>query len=204
MAERAKRAGVKFELATVATPVDVLAGRPDRVVVATGAQQRRPESFEGEGIGVRDWPCAPLSDGTAVLFDMDHTAATYAVADALAQSCPRLVLLTPRTQLARGVNYCSAIGVHRRLYEAGVEIVYAAEPLNLRDGVLVWRNVFTERTQEIPEVALFLWSTPRVADDAIVAPLREAGLDVRLAGDCMAPRDLFCAIHEGEAAGMAV
>jgi hypothetical protein len=68
----------------------------------------------------------------------------------------------------------------------------------------VWRNVFTGRTQEIAEVALFLWSTPRVADDAIATPLREAGLDVRLVGDCMAPRDLFCAIHEGEAAAMAV
>ena len=53
-------------------------------------------------------------------------------------------------------------------------------------------------------MALFLWSTPRLADDAISTPLRAAGLDVRLAGDCMAPRDLFCAIHEGEAAGLAV
>ena len=96
------------------------------------------------------------------------------------------------------------IGVQRRLYEAGVEIVLAAEPLALRDGVLVWRNIFTGRTQEINDVALFLWSTPRLADDAIAAPLRDAGIGVRLAGDCMAPRDLFCAIHEGEAAGMAV
>ena len=63
---------------------------------------------------------------------MDHSAATYAVADALAQRYEKLVLLTPRTQIARNVNYCSAIGIHRRLYQADAEIVVAAEPVPLR------------------------------------------------------------------------
>ena len=83
--------------------------------------------------------------GTAVLFDMDHSAGTYAVADALAQHYDQPGLLTPRTQIAKSVNYCSAIGVHRRLYEADVEIVLAAELVDLRDGRLTWRNVFTGR-----------------------------------------------------------
>jgi hypothetical protein len=135
---------------------------------------------------------------------MDHSAATYAVADALGQRYRRLVLLTPRTQLARNVNYCSAIGVHRRLYEANAEIVMAAEPVGLRDGVLTCRNVFTGRTRDFEEVELFLWSTPRVVDDAIAAPLRAAGVDTRLAGDCVAPRNLFCAIHEGEAVALSL
>jgi hypothetical protein len=56
----------------------------------------------------------------------------------------------------------------------------------------------------LEDVDLFLWSTPRVVDDAIAAPLREAGVDVRLAGDCVAPRNLFCAIHEGEALALAL
>jgi hypothetical protein len=141
---------------------------------------------------------------TAVLFDMDHSAATYAFADALAQRYPRLVLVTPRTQLARNVNYCSAIGVHRRLYEANAEIVMAAEPVRLRSHILTCRNVFTGRTREFEEVELFLWSTPRLVDDAIAAPLREAGVDTWLAGDCVAPRNLFCAIHEGEAVALAL
>jgi hypothetical protein len=70
--------------------------------------------------------------------------------------------------------------------------------------MLAWRNVFTGERREIAEVELFLWSTPRLADDAIAAPLRAAGLDVRLVGDCLAPRNLLCAIHEGEAAALAL
>ena len=67
----------------------------------------------------------------------------------------KLVLLTPRTQLARNVNYCSAIGVHRRLYEANAEIVMAAEPVALRDGVLTWRNVFTGGRRTSPTSRCF-------------------------------------------------
>jgi hypothetical protein len=204
MQRRLRSAGVKLELGGKASAADVLALAPERVIVATGSHPRRPEGFDGPGFPVRDFPVNVKGEGTAVLFDMDHSAATYAVADALAQQHARLVLLTPRTQLARNVNYCSAIGVYRRLYEANVDIVTAAEPVKLREGVLTWRNVFTGRTEDIPGVGLFLWSTPRRVDDAIAAPLREAGIDTRLAGDCMAPRNLFCAIHEGEALAMAL
>ena len=53
-------------------------------------------------------------------------------------------------------------------------------------------------------LAMFVWSTPRIADDAIARQLQDAGTDVRLIGDCMAPRNLLCAIHEGEAAALAL
>src|SRR5581483_10992075 len=197
---RAARANVA--LGRPATVEDIRELDPDAVILATGATLRPPETVEG-GLSVRAWegylhndPC----EGTAVLFDMDHSAATYAVADALAARYRRLVLLTPRTQIARNVNYCSAIGIHRRLYQAEAEIIVAAEPVAFRDGTLKWRNVFTGRERIIADVALFLWSTPRLANDALARPLRDAGVEVRLAGDCAAPRNLLCAIHEGEAA----
>jgi 2,4-dienoyl-CoA reductase-like NADH-dependent reductase (Old Yellow Enzyme family) len=206
MERRTRAAGVKTELAHGATVSDIRACNPDEVILATGSHQRRPDAFAGDGFCARDWRARANGrcEGTAVLFDMDHSAATYAVADALAHTWRRVVLLTPRTQIARNVNYCSAIGVYRRLYAAEVAIVLAAEPVSLHNGVLIWRNVFTGREQEIADVELFLWSTPRIADDALARPLREIGIEARLAGDCMAPRNLLCAIHEGEAAGLAV
>ena len=175
--------------------------------MATGAHQRRPNDFIGDGVSARDWEARSDSgrvDATAVLFDMDHSAATYAVADALARDYRRLVLLTPRQQIARNVNYCSAIGIHRRLYEANAEIVLSAEPVSVSGGRLTWRNVFTGRTQDLDDVGVFVWSTPRVADDAVAKQVFEAGIDTRLIGDCMAPRNLLCAIHEGEAAALAL
>jgi thioredoxin reductase len=207
MERQARGAGVKTELGRAATVGDILAIKPDSVVVATGAHQRRPNDFVGDGVSARDWNARSDSgrvDATAVLFDMDHSAATYAVADALARDYRRLVLLTPRQQIARNVNYCSAIGIHRRLYEANTEIVLSAEPVSFRGGRLTWRNVFTGRTQDLDDVGVFVWSTPRVADDAIAKQLHDMGIDTRLIGDCMAPRNLLCAIHEGEAAALAL
>jgi dimethylglycine catabolism A len=207
MERQARGAGVKMELGRAATADDILAINPDTVVVATGAHQRRPNDFIGDGVSARDWEARSNGgrvDATALLFDMDHSAATYAVADALARDYRRLVLLTPRQQIARNVNYCSAIGIHRRLYEANAEIVLSAEPVSVRGGRLTWRNVFTGRTRELDDVGVFVWSTPRVADDAVGKQLFEAGIDVRLIGDCMAPRNLLCAIHEGEAAALAL
>jgi thioredoxin reductase len=208
MGRQARAAGVKIELGRAASAGDILAINPDTVVVATGAHQRRPNDLTGDGVSARDWEARSNSssrvDATAVLFDMDHSAATYAVADALARDYRRLVLLTPRQQIARNVNYCSAIGIHRRLYEANAEIVLSAEPVSVRDGRLTWRNVFTGRTQDLDDVGVFVWSTPRVADDAVAKQLHAKGIDVRLIGDCMAPRNLLCAIHEGEAAALAL
>jgi dimethylglycine catabolism A len=206
MERQLRDAGANIAVRTRATAESVAALNPDSVILATGSRLRPPADIAG-GASVRDWDgylVTDRRDSTAVLFDMDHSAATYAVADALAARHRKLVLITPRTQIARNVNYCSAIGIHRRLYAADAEIVTAAEPVSFANGVLTWRNVFTGRTREIAEVGVFLFATPRIADDALAQPLRQAGIDVRLVGDCVAPRDLLCAIHEGEAAALAI
>jgi len=205
MERQLRRTDARLELGLRATVADVLALAPDKVILAAGSHQRRPANFLGEGVSAREWVEGGRTTRAqcVVLFDQDHAAGTYAVADALAKRS-RLMLLTPRTQIARQVNYCSAIGIHRRLYAAGVEIVLAAEPVSLGARVLTWRNVFTGETRNIADVDLLVWSTPRIADDALAEPLRAAGLDVELVGDCMAPRNLICAIHEGEAAAMEI
>jgi dimethylglycine catabolism A len=188
------------------TPDGVLARKPDVVILATGSSLAPPLAAQ-DGLSVRDWDGHRSNDrsaSTAVLFDMDHGAATYAVADALAARYRKLVIITPRTQIARNVNYCSAIGIHRRLYQADAEIIVAAEPVALRNGVLTWRNVFTGRPRDMANVGLFLWATPRIANDALAEPLQRAGVETRLVGDCLAPRNLLCAIHEGEAASLEI
>jgi dimethylglycine catabolism A len=157
--KQVRKAGVKIVTDRLADVETILAIKPQRIVIATGSHQRRPDDFIGEGLAARDWNAQSNRgrlDGTAVLFDMDHSAATYGVAEGLAQRYSRLFILTPGTQIARNVNYCSAIGVYRRLYEANVEILLAAEPVKLSNNVLTWRNVFTDRLREIGGVALFV------------------------------------------------
>ena len=204
----AERHGVRLVLGTAADEAAVRALDPDAVVVATGAKMRRPRWAWSNSVlaisavefaGRLGTPAAP-SGRTAVLFDHDHTAPTYAVAEALAASHESVVLLTPRTRIAQAVNYCSALGVHRRLHGLEVEMVVATEPVEIReDGEVRCRNVFSGHEGAIEEVDTVVYATPRRVEDALARAL--ADLSPTLIGDCLAPRNLSIAIHEGHLVG---
>ena len=207
----AERHGVRLVLGTRADEAAVRELAPDAVVVASGATMRRPRWAWSNSVLVistvefaerRGTPAAP-SGRTAVLFDHDHTASTYAVAEALAESHEEVVLLTPRTQIAQAVNYCSALGVHRRLHGLEVEMVTATEPVEIReDGEVHCRNVFSGHEGVVEEVDTVVYATPRRAEDTLAGEL--ADLSPTLIGDCLAPRDLSIAIHEGHMVGNAL
>ncbi|MET0681153.1 MAG: FAD-dependent oxidoreductase, partial [Burkholderiales bacterium] len=193
---RAREAGVAFESGRPATVPQIAALGPDAVVLATGSSMRRPATLAADGDSgtdawtlVADLGAAPARRaGTAVLFDHDHGAGVYALADLLASVYDRLVVITPRTQLGRNVAYVGLLGVYRRLYRARAEIVVAAVPKRFAAQRVVHANAFTAEERTIEDVALFAYATPRLADDRLAVPLRAAGLEVRLAGDAFAPR----------------
>lgn len=202
----AERHGVEMRLGERASAVTIRELEPDAVVLATGASLRPPgiAADNDTMLSARGYAVArhEPARGTAVLYDHDHTAMTYAVAESLATHHDRVVLLTPRTEIARAVNYCSAIGIHRRLHTLGVEIVTAARALAFEGGSVSYENVFSKRAAEIVDVETVVYATPRRAEDAL-APALE-GTELYLIGDCMAPRNLMIAIHEGHAIGNAL
>ena len=207
----AERHGVEPMLGVRATREQVLACAPDVVIVATGATMRAPHHVAiegGQAISAHAFAAAwdasaPRRDGTALLYDHDHTAGTYALAEALAMTHAHTVLVTPRWQIAQAVNYCSAIGIHRRLHTLGVEIVTASEPVSWRAGVASIANVFSGARREIANVCTFVHATPRRVDDALLRALRGA-VTLHAIGDCVAPRNALIAIHEGQRIGCTI
>ena len=204
----AEHHGVRIVLGQCADEAMVRALDADAVVIASGARMRRPQWAWSNTVLLlsavefveRLGTSAAPSGRTAVLYDHDHTAPTYAVAEALADSHDEVVLMTPRTGIAQAVNYCSALGVHRRLHGLDVEIVTATEPVEVReDGVVRCRNVFSGHAAVVEEVDTLVYATPRRVDDALARRL--ADLSPTLIGDCLAPRNLAMAIHEGHAIG---
>jgi hypothetical protein len=192
--------------------------QPDAVILATGATQSwppmLPDAWRKEGI-VPDIRAAsemllhgfPRQVGTALIFDADHTAGTYAAAELMTQIFEKVVIATPRPQIAADEALVVAQGIDRRMAILGVDIIPLVEPLGnsaLIDGVVSLRNVYSGRTRDVTDVALFTYSTSRRPNDAPAEPLRRAGPDVRLIGDCFAPRYLLMATAEGHAAGNAL
>lgn len=215
----AERAGVELVLGREATAADVLALRPDEVILATGATmiwpRCLPDALQDEGYvaGLRE-AIEPLvgrasrQQGTAVVFDMDHTDGTYAAVDLLHRLFERVVIITPREGVAHDAALVSRQGVQRRNHEKGIVVMPLAEPDWSEEfetrGRLGVRSVFGGRIGAVENVAFFAYSTPRTPDDALAAPIRAAGIPVHLVGDCRNARAVLAATAEGNAIGMSI
>jgi 2,4-dienoyl-CoA reductase-like NADH-dependent reductase (Old Yellow Enzyme family) len=205
---RAEEHGVKMHLGAPADAAAVAALRPDQTILATGAEMTWPASLAA-GTDARDLRSATTGllqsgarhDGTAVLFDQDHSATVYAAAELLAERFARVVIMTPRPTIGSKVNYLSLIGVFRRMAALRVEVVPLSLPLAMADGRLTYRNALNGDESEIADVACLTYATPRAVRDSLAADLAALGIAAATIGDCRAPRTMAAAIHEGHAAG---
>ncbi len=208
----AQKAGVHVQPGVSATLSDILGSAPDCVVLAAGANMIPPpwllrelaplvpdlRSAIGDVLKLRT-----RQPGTALLYDMDHTEGTYAAAELHARF-EGVVLVTPRDSIAQSASLVTRQGILRRLSEKRVEIKVLSEvrlDAEFEEGRVSYVNVYSGDARVIDNVTFLSWSTPRAPEDRLVAPLREAGIDVRLVGDCRSARGVLEATREGHAAG---
>jgi 2,4-dienoyl-CoA reductase-like NADH-dependent reductase (Old Yellow Enzyme family) len=218
----ADRARVRLEFGVHASLGDILAARPDVVVLACGSTPAwpafLPDEYRGAGIFndlratllqlLARRTAAPAAaqreGGTVVIYDRDHGAFTYAAAQWLAARFSRVVIVSPRQSLAEEEPLVNRQGIVRRLYGSGIEILTLCEPLpadQIDDGVLVVRHIHSGQLTRIEDVVLLTYATPRVPDDRLAAPLRAAGIEVHVIGDCYAPRSVLAATSDGHRVG---
>ena len=216
--QQARRFGVEFELGVRAGVDEVRALAPDRVLLASGAEMIWPRALPME------W-CADglLADartavrrlhhlrqpqgGTAVLFDMDHTEGTYALAELLHRLFDRVVVLTPRDSIAADVPLVTRLGINRRFAKIRIEIRPFAElapECEFEEGRIAFRNVHTGDSGTIDEVVFAAYSTPRTPRDELLSPLRGLAVPIDVIGDAKVPRTLLAATAEGHAAGSTI
>jgi dimethylglycine catabolism A len=214
----AQRAGARFVLGQAVSAEHIIGLRPDAVILATGSTMIAPDWLP-ETVQQNDWVPDLRSamievlrhdgrqPGAAVLFDTDHTEGTYAAAEALRARFERVVIVTPRDTIAADVPLVMRQGILRRMAEQRIEVVALAEPRwsdACVDGRLDLVNVYNGDVRVIDDVALLTYATPRIPDDALVVPLREAGIPVIPVGDARAPQEMLFATASGHAAGEAV
>ena len=211
----AAKAGAELQLGFSASLEDVLHCEPEVVVLAAGASMLWPDSWPQDWrdfvFDIREVSREMLErpdeiiDGTAVLWDQDHTLATYASAELLAQRFARLVIVTPRERLASDVGLVTRQGIYRRLYAMpNVEVVLLSDihpDSALDEGRVSCKNVLNNSCVAIGDLALLTWSGSRAPNDQLAAPLRAKGLEVRCVGDCDMPRTLLTATADGHALG---
>ncbi|MBI3054934.1 MAG: hypothetical protein HYY77_12975, partial [Betaproteobacteria bacterium] len=132
---------------------------------------------------------------------------TYAAAELLRTRFDRVVVITPRESIAQATALVTRQGILRRFCEQHIDIIPLAEPrwsASFDDGNLEYANVYSGDAGVIADVSFLAYSTPRVPEDTLAGPLRAAGIEVHLAGDCRSPRGLLAATAEGHAVGNAI
>ncbi|MFK7828278.1 MAG: FAD-dependent oxidoreductase [Congregibacter sp.] len=206
-----RKQGVDYRLGDPATVASVLALEPDEVLLATGSTAAPPAFVPAEYIELGFVPDARSmardmlgrsgrESGRVVLFDQDHTEMTYALAELLCERFDSVSLVTPRERVASDVSLVARQGIYQRLHDKGVDIHTCYQPQNLdalEDAAMDLQNVYNGTSRRLEEVVAVCYSTARAPDDALLLPLREAGLSVTTIGDCRAPRTVLAATREG-------
>ena len=193
--------GVEYVLNYKVSARDIDDFGSDVVLLAAGANHRVPGDLErgAQVLSAREYTIQSgnLNGKTAVLIDEDGTAATYGVADLMAQNFKSVILVTSRPRVAASVNHCSAIGVFRRLYGANIQIQPAQQVLSFVDKVVTLRNPYNAVESKISDVDLLVYSTPRISNDQLADELDDPLIEK--VGDCRSPRNLMTAIQNGHA-----
>jgi len=210
--------GMKMEFGVEAQASHIQALKPDAVILATGARMTWPDFIPEE---YRDASFFPdLRDvardlvvktahqgGTAIIFDKDGTAMTYAAAEMIKKRYDEVVIVTPRDRIAGDEPLVNRQGIIRRIYGKGIKVVTNSTPAGvdgIEDGRITIRHIHSGETHIIENVTLLTYATPRRPNDDLLEPLRELGIPVHAIGDAYAPRFVVTATAEGHRIGASI
>jgi dimethylglycine catabolism A len=211
LAERLKTTGVDVRLGVEPTVDDVLALRPDVVVLATGSVPRWPAWAANAPTPVMDADDVvantPQPEGpgkTAMLVDDEGGFVAATAAEALASAGWSVRIATSFTSVAADVDPTQVWWVRRRLKQAGIEFVESVAPEH--DGS-AWSLIDLESDETRPagQVDLVVLAGLRRSLGELSDGLATARPDLEVVriGDALAPRKLLDAVAEGARAGAA-
>src|SRR5262249_18091428 len=189
---RVREGGVEVRLQAAATVDDVVALRPDAVVVATGARPFADDRIRIDGVeSVHAWDilAGPVPSGrTVVVADWGGDQGGLAAAELLAAAGTAVTLAVESVAVGEAVHQYRRNLYLQRLYRAGVEIAHHVRLAGAADGRVQFQNVFApDRAMTFPADLLVI-ARGRVPDDELSAPLAATGARVETAGDCCSPR----------------
>jgi NADPH-dependent 2,4-dienoyl-CoA reductase/sulfur reductase-like enzyme len=207
LAAEVRRLGVEVRLNVQARAAPVLAERPDAVVLATGATPTEPAA-DGAGIPVVSaWSVlsGSVQPGRSVLV-VDHTGMQTgcAVAELVVDGGGRAEVVSRQFHPAIDFGLTNTVALYRRLFRKGVILTAHHDLRRVSQGTATLFNYYSG--EELPREGLdmvVIVTAPR-PDDRLLAPLRDAGLEVYPVGDCVAPRDIEYATYDGHAVGRAL
>jgi 2,4-dienoyl-CoA reductase-like NADH-dependent reductase (Old Yellow Enzyme family)/thioredoxin reductase len=210
-----QRTGVKVHLNTTVTPEMAVAEGPDAVVVAIGAQPVVPPF---PGLEETRWMTAyDLLDGraevsTPTAFIVGAGTAGMETAEYLARRGIRCIAVKRRPEVGAMLDPLARALLLRRLESLGVDVRTGVEVIRFETSEEGQTTIVARpwpHREDVPELR-FLAETVIIAlglrADRSLADVLESqgGLEVRVVGDCVEPREALEAVWEGFEVGRAL
>jgi len=196
--------GVEILCTRLATTEIVQELKPDSVVLAAGSTMPLPE-FPGSHkpfvATAIDLLSGKYQAGERVLV-AGGAAMGCEVAAHLASLGKKVTLVEMLNDLALDLEMRSRLALLQLLQEKNVEILTGWMLAKIEDAfVLLHGRDWRERRVEVDSVILALGLTP---NQELLKPLKKTFGNIYVIGDCLEPRKIYQAIHEGAFAGRAI
>ncbi len=189
---------VKVGIGRPFTLASLRRGKPDAVIVATGAKPSFPPIDgirEAKTISVDDALSGSAPIGKKVLV-IGGGGIGAEVADYLSEKGKEVTLVEMKEGIALDLVGHLQYFLNKRLREKGVRILTSTRATRFeKQGVWVEDPQGTKRLEEFDSIVTALGSTP---DDELVESLKRKVSEVYVVGDASKPREVMEALVEGE------
>ncbi len=195
---------------------DILGFGFENVAIATGSTWRRDGVARAHVVPMPIDPAMPvytpddlmdgkIPTGNVVLFDDDHYYMGGVLAELMARQGAKVTLVTPSAYVSDWTrNTLEQMAIHRRLVEAGVEIVLNRAVTSVEASGVTTACAYTGLTSELSADAVVL-VTSRQQDDSLWQELKaresewaENGIrSIKVIGDAEAPGPIAWATYAG-------
>jgi pyruvate/2-oxoglutarate dehydrogenase complex dihydrolipoamide dehydrogenase (E3) component len=204
-----ERLGVEIQADTEVTLEMVGANNFDAVVVATGASAVKPMHIQGaerENV-ITTWDVlgetASVGE-TVIVYSEWAEQAALSAAEFLANKGKHVEIVTPMLFVGQDIDMISVAPMYERLLAQGVICAPQSTVVQIEDGAVTIVNIYSHQAHVREGVDTVVLSTPAKANDEMYFALKDNVSELYRVGDCVAPRKVDAAIHDGEMVGRAL
>ena len=200
LAGQAKKAGVEVRLNTPASAADVLALKPDAVVLATGASQRVPDipgvklAHVASTVDVLLGRVAP--GHRVVVVDEEGYFAAPTTADFLADRRAQVTIVSRYFMVGEDIDEGTRSDLYARLFARGVTLTPMTRAVEIVPQGVRTRHTFSS-AETVVEADSVVLAFGGKAHDPLSRELEGHVADLKVIGDAYSPRRVHDAILDG-------